>query len=91
MGYQVLFSEEASKEIKKLDKPTKVLLEKWLRKHLVGCENPRAFGKGLTADKASLWRYRIGDYRLICDIRDKELIILAVTFGHRREINMNKR
>ena len=86
MGYQVLFSEEAAKEIKKLDKSAKMLLEKWLRKHLVSCENPRAFGKGLTADKTGLWRYRIGDYRLICDIRDTELIIIAVSFGHRREI-----
>ena len=91
MGYQVLFSEEAAKEIKKLDKSAKVLLEKWLRKHLVDCDNPRALGKGLTADKAGLWRYRIGDYRLICEIRDDKLVILAVSFGHRREIYIEKR
>lgn len=86
MGYKVLFSSEAAKEIKKLDKSTKTILEKWLRKHLVGCENPRAFGKGLTADKTGLWRYRIGNYRLICEIKDDELIILALTFGHRSEV-----
>lgn len=86
MGYKVIFSEQAAKDIKKLDKSTKMLLEKWLTKHLVGCENPRAFGKGLTADKAGLWRYRIGNYRLICDIRDSELVVLALTFGHRSEV-----
>jgi len=86
MGYQVLFSEQAKKEISKLDKSTKLILEKWLNKHLVGCENPRAFGKGLKADKTGLWRYRIGNYRLICTIIDEKLIILALTFGHRNSI-----
>ena len=86
MNYKILFSEQASKDIKKLDKTTRVLLEKWLKKHLVDCENPRAYGKALTADKTGLWRYRIGNYRLICDIRDNEMIVLALTFGHRSEI-----
>ena len=86
MSYTVLFSKEAAKEIKKLNKSTKILLEKWLNKHLVGCENPRTLGKGLTSNKSSLWRYRIGNYRLICDIKDNELIILALTFGHRSEV-----
>ena len=86
MNYKILFSEQASKDIKKLDKTTRVLLEKWLKKHLVDCENPRAHGKALTADKTGLWRYRIGNYRLICDIRDNEMIVLALTFGHRSEI-----
>jgi len=86
MGYKVLFAEQAKKDIDKLDNSTKVLLERWLSKHLVGCENPRAFGKGLTADKTGLWRYRIGNYRLICVIQDAELIILALTFGHRSEV-----
>ena len=89
MGYKVLFSKEAAKQIKRLDKTTKLLLEKWLDKHLVGCKNPRAYGKGLTADKSGFWRYRIGDYRLICDIEDSELIILALSFGHRSEIYKN--
>ena len=86
MTYKVLFSERAAKEIKKLDKTTRILLEKWLRKHLDGCDNPRAFGKALSGDKAGLWRYRIGNYRLICDIRDNELVVLALAFEHRRDV-----
>ena len=86
MGYKVLFSKEATKQVKKLNSSTKLLLEKWINKHLVNCENPRAYGKGLTANKSGLWRYRIGDYRLICDIEDNELIILALSFGHRSEV-----
>ena len=86
MGYKIVFSKQAASEIKKLDKTTKTLLERWLQKHLVNCENPRVYGKGLTSDKAGLWRYRIGNYRLICDIRDDEMIVLALTFGHRSEV-----
>ena len=46
----------------------------------------RQHGKGLTANRSGQWRYRIGDYRLICEIKDNELIILALSVGHRREI-----
>lgn len=86
MGFKVLFSDQAAKDIKKLDKPTKIILGKWLNKHLVECDNPRVFGKGIASNKAGLWRYKIGNYRLICDIKDEELIILALTFKHRSEV-----
>lgn len=49
-------------------------------------ENPRSRGKGLTGNLAGLWRYRIGDYRIICDIRDQELVILALDIGRRDQI-----
>ena len=56
---------------------------------LSNAENPRIFGKGLSADKAGLWRYRIGDYRLICEIIDEKLVILALAAGHRKDIYKN--
>ena len=62
------------------------MIKSWIVKNLVGCDDPRAHGKGLTANRTGQWRYRIGDYRLICLIIDNELIILAMTVGHRREI-----
>ena len=62
------------------------MIKSWIVKNLVGCDDPRAHGKGLTANQTGQWRYRIGDYRLICLIIDNELIILAMTVGHRREI-----
>lgn len=51
-----------------------------------GCENPRQHGKSLVGDKSGQWRYRIGDYRLICEIHDEEITILVLEAGHRREI-----
>ena len=83
MKYRLLFSERAKKEISKLDNSTSKLLQGWILKHLLNCENPRQYGKALTANKAGYWRYRIGDYRLIVEIHDEEFIILAITFGHR--------
>lgn len=74
------------REFKKLDRYTQRMLKAWIVSHLEGCENPRAFGKGLTANRSGQWRYRIGDYRLICEIEDEKLVILALTIGHRRDI-----
>lgn len=84
--YQVKFSKLALKQLKKIDRPTAALITGWIRKNLENCENPRAHGKGLTSNRSGQWRYRIGDYRLICEINDSELIILALSIGHRSEV-----
>lgn len=89
MNYSIEVSERFEKEFKKLDKYTQKMIKAWIEKNLSNTENPRVFGKGLSTDKAGLWRYRIGDYRLICEIIDKKLVILALTIGHRKEIYKN--
>lgn len=89
MIYSVEVTEKFEKEFKKLDKYTQKMIKAWIEKNLSNAENSRVFGKGLTADKSGLWRYRIGDYRLICKIIDEKLVILALTIGHRKEIYKN--
>lgn len=86
MKYRVVLTEKAKKELKKLDKYTASLIVGWIEKNLEGCENPRLHGKGLTSNRSGEWRYRVGDYRLICEIKDDEIIILVLQIGHRREI-----
>ena len=86
MKYQVIFSESFNKDFKKLDHYTQTMIISWVDKHIDGTENPRSTGKALTNNFKGLWRYRIGDYRLICEIHDKRLIILALSIGHRKEI-----
>ena len=86
MKYAVETTQRFDREFKKLDRYTQRMLKAWIEKHLVGCENPRALGKGLMANRRGTWRYRIGDYRLLCDIQDERLVILALTIGHRREV-----
>lgn len=86
MSYNVQYSKQAIKELKKLDRFTRQMIYSWIDKNLSNCEDPRQHGKALTANRKGQWRYRIGDYRLICDIQDDKLVILALTVGHRRDI-----
>lgn len=86
MKYSVEYTPKAVKELKKLDKHTRSLIIGWIEKNLIGCENPRQHGKGLTANRSGQWRYRIGDYRLIAEISDNTITILILNVGHRKEI-----
>ena len=86
MSYRVVFTENAKKDLKKLDRHTAALILGWIRKNLEGCGDPRIHGKGLTANRSGEWSYRVGDYRIIATIEDSRLVILVVTVGHRREI-----
>lgn len=86
MMYRVETSSRFDREFRKLDKYTQRMLKAWITKNLIGCEDPRVHGKGLTAKRSDQWRYRIGDYRLICQIEDAQLVILALSVGHRRDI-----
>lgn len=86
MKYEVELSERFKKEFRKFDKYTQKMIRAWINKNLVGTENPRLHGKGLTSNRSGQWRYRIGDYRLICNINDNKLIILALSVGHRRDV-----
>ena len=86
MQYKVEYTQRAVKQLKKLDKHTRKLILSWIEKNLVGCTYPRVHGKGLTANKSGQWRYRIGDYRIICEIQDDELIILTMEIGQRSQV-----
>ena len=77
MKFQVLTTERFEREFRKLDRYTQRMLKAWIDKNLIGCTDPRQHGKALTANRKGQWRYRIGDYRLICAIEDEELVILS--------------
>ena len=89
MSYRVEVTPRFEREFKKLDRYTQKMLKAWIDKNLIGCSDPRVHGKGLIANRSGQWRYRIGDYRLICLIEDNELVILALSVGHRREVYEN--
>ena len=84
--YKVNYTPHAIKQLMKLDKHTRKLIYAWIDKNLQGCTNPRVHGEGLTANRTGQWRYRIGDYRLICEIEDEKITILVLEVGHRRNI-----
>ena len=79
MGWSVNFSLTAIKQLKKIDKKWQAKILDFLEDEIIKTDDPKIKGKLLTGDKKGLWRYRIGDYRIICDIRYNELVILALT------------
>jgi mRNA interferase RelE/StbE len=80
------FDDRALKELNKLGRPAQEKILAYLDDRIAGEEDPRRFGEALKANLAGLWRYRIGDYRLICIIGDEEMIILVLTAGHRKDV-----
>ena len=86
MIYQIVTTDKFDKSFKKLDKQTQKIIKAWIEKNLMECENPRLHGKGLTANKSGQWRYRVGDYRILAEIRESELVLVLVEVGHRSRI-----
>lgn len=85
--WRLVFSKRAEKQLSKMDRGTRRIIVAWLLKNVDGSDDPLAHGKGLTGNLSGAWRYRIGDYRVLCDIRDDELVVLALEIGHRREVH----
>nr|WP_317430348.1 type II toxin-antitoxin system RelE/ParE family toxin [Streptococcus lutetiensis] len=85
MAWRIDFTKAADKALRKLDRPTagRVLDE---LEEIAKLGDPRSRGKALTGNLAGLWRYRVGDYRVVCDIEDGVLVILVVDVAHRREV-----
>ena len=86
MSYTIQTTPRFDKEFKKLDFYTQKIIKAWINKNIQGCEDPRIHGKALSSNRSGQWRYRIGDYRLLCEIHDNELIFLALSVGHRKEV-----
>ncbi|HXM24371.1 MAG TPA: type II toxin-antitoxin system RelE/ParE family toxin [Terriglobales bacterium] len=86
MVWTIEITRTAEKQIKKLDASSQKSIVRFLRERLKSAENPRQWGKPLHGDKRGLWRYRVGDYRLICDIQDERITVLVLEVAHRKDI-----
>ncbi|MBQ9058593.1 MAG: type II toxin-antitoxin system RelE/ParE family toxin [Atopobiaceae bacterium] len=86
MAYHVVYSTSALKQLKKMDRFDARLITTWIGKHLENCDNPRVFGKALSANRSGEWRYRVGDYRILCMIQDDMLIVEVFSIGHHRSV-----
>lgn len=84
--WTVEFDDRARRELRKLDGPVQQHILSYLREHIARSDDPRKFGTALRMDLAGLWRYRVGDYRLICRIEDSHLVVLILKVGHRRNV-----
>ncbi|WP_288724553.1 type II toxin-antitoxin system RelE/ParE family toxin [uncultured Treponema sp.] len=81
----LIYSDLALKQLKKMDKPVSKRIVDYMD-DVARLENPRERGKMLVGNLLGFWRYRVGDYRVLCKIRDQELIISVVDVGHRKEV-----
>lgn len=86
MIYRLVTTDKFDRSFKKLDRQTQKIIKSWIEKNLMDCENPRFHGKGLTANRNGQWRYRPGDYRILAEIQDNEIILVLIDVGHRSKI-----
>lgn len=87
MAWTIEYARSVQKEIRRLNPQTRKRIRDFLQERLAKHDNPRSMGKALKGSQlGELWRYRVGDWRLICEIQDRRLVVLLLHAGHRREI-----
>jgi mRNA interferase RelE/StbE len=87
LAWHIKLSDTALKALQKLDKPVAQRITRFLRERIASCENPRLIGAALRGSEfGNYWKYRVGDWRVICEIKDGELTVLVLSLGNRREI-----
>ena len=87
MAYEIEFDPEAVKDLKRLDRPIQQRLIGFLKLRVATLANPRDLGEPLAGTKlGGYWKYRVGDWRIICDIQDRRIIVRVLRIGNRRDI-----
>ena len=87
MAWAVEFDPDAVKDLKKLDKQVQVRILEFLRKRLSTLASPRELGEPLAGSKlGNYWKYRVGDWRIICDLQDHRIVVRVLRVGNRREV-----
>ena len=86
MTWTIEFDNRARKELRKLDPDVQKRILDWITDHLAECTDPRETGSALKGTLKGLWRYRVGDYRIVTRIEDDKILILILRIAHRREV-----
>lgn len=87
MAWTISYTESARKQLRKLDKPSARRIVDFMEGRISTQNDPRKTGEALTGPMlGAYWRYRVGDYRIICDIQDGALCVLVIEIGNRREV-----
>ena len=87
MAFDIEFDPDAVKDLKKLDRPVQQRLVGFLKERVAPLNNPREIGEALAgATLGNYWKYRVGDWRIICDIQDKRIVVRVLRVGNRKEI-----
>ncbi|WP_434721913.1 type II toxin-antitoxin system RelE family toxin [Mesorhizobium sp. RIZ17] len=86
MAWTLEYARSARKFVETLDPHTRNRIREFIENRLAYLDNPRELGKPLKGPLATFWRYRVGDYRIVCDVQDTRLVILVVTIDHRGDV-----
>ena len=86
LTWTIEYTQTARAQLRKLDKQMARRIVDYMNERVAGLEEPRSLGKALTGPLGELWRYRVGDYRVICDIQDAALRVLVVRVGSRGKV-----
>lgn len=86
MKYKVVYEKKALKSLSKIDKSQRNIILSWIDKNLVDTDDPKKYGKALKGNLKEYWRYRVGNYRILADIDDKQIKIIIFNIGHRKDI-----
>ena len=86
MAWTIEFRPNARSNLRRLDPPVQRRVIQYLERRVIAIGDPRQLGKPLHGDKGELWSYRVGDYRIICMIEERCLVVVVVSVGHRREV-----
>lgn len=86
MSWSYEIHEDADRDLERLGPAARTEITTWLEKRIHGCPNPGQFGKPLCGAKHGLWRYRVRDYRILCRLEKKMLIVVVVAVGHRSAV-----
>ncbi len=86
MAWNIEYDPGALQDLKKLDREIQREIVDYMDNRVAAARTPRDFGKPLRGSKFGLWRYRVRDYRIICELQEKRLVVLVVAVGHRRTV-----
>ena len=87
LAWQIEFDPDALQDLRKIDKPIQIRLVGFLRTRVSSLTNPRDIGEALSGQRlGNYWKYRVGDWRIICDIQDQKILVRVLRIGHRHEV-----
>lgn len=84
--WRIEYDEKAARELAKIDRQAAKYIKKYLDERIATDDDPRRFGEGLSENMAGLWKYRIGDFRVIAEIQEDRIVVLIVRIGNRSKI-----
>ncbi len=86
LAWTIEWDSQALRDLRKLDRPVRREILDYMDYRVATAECPRSYGKALSGDRADLWRYRVRDYRILCEIEDRKLVVYVIEVGHRSKI-----